>query len=265
VYSPTSASQTKIANDLNELFVQLPLGASNVMDLMKDKRALRTDLKVVGSVALPEGTKIAASDFLGPECKSATHVISAVYVGGFAMAAGDGQEITKTNLFDLASPRDGMTREGYSQICQRADAEGIELGGCSVPLRLALLPFDTTTPPIEVTARKPFTPTETAGTQPGVFDQNAIERIVRDRHGIVKRKCWDLAGSSIRRVDVTVIATISLQGKVTKAEPQLVDSEGAPDLAATVSRCVAQEGEAGSFPQPDRERSVNLPFHLIRQ
>ena len=87
--SPFRASETKIARDLGELYAELPLGASNAQRLMADRGLLRTDTKLVGSVALSAGSTVSEYDLVGPECRRATHVIGALYVGGFAMAAGN--------------------------------------------------------------------------------------------------------------------------------------------------------------------------------
>jgi hypothetical protein len=267
VYSPFKKTSTKIAHDLNELFVQLPLGAPNVSSLMNDNQALRTDSRLVGTVGLPAGTTVTATDLVGPECKRATHVVSVLYVGGFAMAAAKPSQVNAKNLFDVATPpRDGMTREGLVQACQNADTQGVELSGCAVPLRVALLPLYDALPTAQREAGQARPKTdEPAPAELGLFDDSAIERIVRDRHGIVKRKCWDGAPNTVRRVDVTITTTVSKEGRAARVEPQIVDSEGAPDDVGAVARCVAGEVQAWAFPLPEKERTVKLPFHLIRQ
>ena len=285
VYSPYSATETKIAHDLSELFTKLPLGASNVSSLLKGRNALRADAKLVGTVGLPPGTTISEYDLVGPECKRATHVISAVYVGGFAMAAADERRLRSTNLL-AAPPIDGMTREGQAQICDRAEAEGIELPGCSVPLRVALLPLGSAalaptparTEPVCATGSvfdgRRCTPdpgsagrgsTDPSTAEPRVFDQNAVERVVRDKQGAVRRKCWETAGGSVRRVNITVTTTVDPQGRVAKADAQVVDVDGSADVAQVVARCIAGEVQTWQFPEPEKPRELTLPFHFIRQ
>ena len=271
VYSPYSATETKIARDVPELFSKLPLGAANVSGLLKERGALRADTKLVGTVGLPVGSTITEYDLVGPECKRATHVVGAVYVGGFAMAGADVRRVGTTNLF-AAPPVEGMTREGQAQICDRAEAEGIELPGCSVPLRVALIPLGGASLP-EPRAKEPVPAPTTAepsandpsSSEPQVFDQNAVERVVRAKQGAVKRKCWETASEGVRRVNIAVTTTIDPQGRVTKADAQLIDSEGSADVAQMVARCISGEIQTWQFPEPEKQQVLTLPFHLLRQ
>lgn len=290
VYSPLSETDTKIARDQGELFAQLPLGAENVSGLISGRRAFRADAKVVGRVGLPAGSTITEYDLVGPECKRATHVIGAVYVGGFATAVADAREVEARNLFASGTPIEGMTREGQAQVCERAVAEGIELAGCSVPLRVALIPLDGKAPPPTCPAGFVFdgtrcareaattcgaesssgadagcTPAEPVAAEPRVFDQNAVERLVREKQGAVKRKCWETAAESVRRVNIAVTTTIDPRGRVTRADAQLVDSDGSADVGLAVARCIAGEIQTWQFPEPERQQVLTLPFHLIRQ
>jgi hypothetical protein len=312
VYSPLKASASHVAHDVTELFAQLPLGAANVSGLLKDNHALRTDFMVVGSVALPEGSTITEYDLVGPECRRATHVINALYVGGFAMAATKNNH-SSASLFGIAiAPgTEGITREGYAAICERAATEKIELEGCSVPLRVSLLSlhvdakdgklsspsrcmtgffFDGTrcvagTQPKPTAASTQCHSTHdpactTGGSSSGgtahsngslpdggkpVFDQNAVERIVRQRQAGVRRTCWETAPESMKRISVSVTTRIDTQGKVEKADPQILDSEGPTDVASVISRCIANDIRSWQFPEPESEKVLTLPFHLIRQ
>jgi hypothetical protein len=36
-------------------------------------------------------------------------------------------------------------------------------------------------------------------------------------------------------------------------------------VAAAVARCVANQVRTWRFPEPDTEKSLTLPFHLLRQ
>ncbi|HVH44924.1 MAG TPA: hypothetical protein VM925_21370 [Labilithrix sp.] len=277
VYTPASGTNTKIAHDTNELFAQLPLGATNVAGLLKERGALRTDSKLVGTVALPPGSTISEYDLVGPECKRATHVISAVYVGGFAMGAGDARQVNATNLFATTRPSEGMTREGHARICERAEAEGIELAGCSVPLRVALLSLDGHSQVATAKASSPVcapgsaadgkrcASTEAGAGEPRTFDQSAVERVVRENQGAVKRKCWEATSDAVRRVNVAVTTTVDRKGRVVRADAQLVDSEGSADVGTAVARCIGGEIMNWQFPEPDAQKVLTLPFHLIRQ
>jgi hypothetical protein len=186
------------------------------------------------------------------------------------------------NLFARpAGSTEGVTREGYSAICDRAEKEGIELDGCSVPLRVALIPLEGKAPPPMCSPGLVFDGRRCAregaaalasSAEPArsseplrTFDQNAIERVVRERQGGVKRKCWEPATETLRRVNVVVSTRVDTQGRVVRAEGQLVDSEGPVDVAGVVARCIASEIMTWQFPEPDSEKVLALPFHLIRQ
>jgi hypothetical protein len=282
VYSALSETDTKIARNARELFAQLPLGAATLSGFLDGRHAFRMDAKLVGAVGLPEGSTITEYDLVGPECKRATHVVGAIYVGGFAMATVDSRFVNTNNLITSVGPIEGVTREGSLPICERAEKERIELPGCSVPLRVALIPIDRQgagavsspkkNPPIEKASSCTETDAdagcvraEIASTERRVFDQNAVERVVREKQGAVKRKCWETTSDAVRRVNIAVTTTIDPEGRVLEAKAQLVDSEGSADVASAVARCVASEIRGWQFPEPDKPTVLTLPFHLIRQ
>jgi hypothetical protein len=297
VYAPFKATETRIARDANELFAQLPVGAATLSSLLKEKgkRALRTDLKLVGSVGLPPGSTVSEYDLVGPECKRATHIVRAVYVGGFAMAAGDSNLVTNaTNLFSTpaaAAPGAGgpesVAHEGHPAICDRAEAEGIELGGCSAPLRVALIPIQSSSAgarsivsALTNAGASTPAPTQAAGcsaarSDPSCallpdggrppFDQGAIERVTRLHQTRVRRACWETTPETMKRVTVIVTTRIDTEGRAIHTEGQVTDAEGPADVASVVARCVANDVRAWQFPEPESEKVLTLPFHLIRQ
>jgi hypothetical protein len=267
VFTPFVEKRSTVAHDTRELVAALPVGAANVAGPLKESRVLRADTKIVGAVGLPKGTTVTEYDFVGPQCKQATHFIGTLFVGGFALAPMREAEAKGKSVF-TADVIEGMTREGTPAICDRSEAEGIELLGCSVPLRAALIPFRSDSPAPVVRTPKPVSPrpdTDAGTTEPRTFDQNAVERVVREKQGAVKRTCWETSSDSLRRVNITVTTTISPQGRVVEARPQLVDSEGSADVAAMVARCIANEIQTWQFPEPERQQVITLPFHLIRQ
>lgn len=284
---PASPAATRIVRDAAALYAQLPLGAANVRPLLEARGGLRIDQRIVGNVALPADSTITEYDLVGPECKRATHVVGAIAVGGFAIAAGEPERLEKVDAFASASPNEAGVREGFAPICDRAKAEGIELSGCSVPLRVVLVPIGGRA--AEASSGRRATVTCPAGTvldgsrcvtdracstsadagcapvEPRLFDQSAIERVVREHQGAVKRKCWEAASGSVRRVNVGVSTRIDKQGRVLQADARLLDSEGSNDVALAVARCVGSEVTSWQFPEPDVEKSFTLPFHFIRQ
>ncbi len=145
-YSPYAATDTKIAHNNQELFAELPIGAAHLGGKLKGGRALRTDYTLVGMQALPVGPAFSSSDLRGQGCDRATHVVSRVYVGGFAMMAGESSVIdASVNVFSAGmragqeSAAEHVAREGAAEACTRAQADGKESALCAVPLRVGLL------------------------------------------------------------------------------------------------------------------------------
>jgi formylglycine-generating enzyme required for sulfatase activity len=150
-YSPYSATDTKMARNTRELRAELPIGGARLGGLLKGGHVLRTDYTLVGIDALPPGTTVRAAELRGPaaECARATHVVSKVYLGGFAMAAGESRTLdAAVSLFgaraggDDSAAAERVAREGEPEACARARRGGEPNEQCSVPLRLALMPID---------------------------------------------------------------------------------------------------------------------------
>ena len=209
VYSPMSSADARIASNVDQVLATMPLGAANVSPSLNGGGTLRADFRLVGAAALPTGTTITEYDLIGADCKEATHVVSAVYVGGFGIA-GEAAG-SPTNAFTGSVT--AIAREGYPAVCDRAEQSGVEEPGCSVPLRLALTPLNGKAPPPTCPpswtfdGKKCVKPAEAtvpcdggpecapadAGTPDSrPFDQAAIERVVRDRTPATKRACWEM-------------------------------------------------------------------------
>jgi hypothetical protein len=271
VYVPSSSSDTKIAREPADLFAKVPLGAPSLAPFLKDGRALRADVKLVGSYELPPGSTISEYDLVGPECRRATHVVAAVHVGGFAIGAVDRSQVnTLGSLFRKGEHGDSVTHEGYPEICDRAAAEGIELGGCVVPLRLSLIALGAGATH-EAAPVRPAAAVETSEVESvpdagrSVFDQAAVERVTRAHVANVRRTCWEPMGDSIKRITVAVTTRIEPGGRVAQADAQVQDSDGPADVASSVAHCIANDVKVWVFPEPKTEKVLTLPFHLIRQ
>ncbi|MBX3227833.1 MAG: hypothetical protein KIT84_22755 [Labilithrix sp.] len=288
VYSPMSSADTRTARTIDELLAQLPVGASNLSMTLGGPRVLRADYKLVGAAALPVGSTITEYDLVGLDCKKATHVVSAVYVGGFAVAQASPN--ATDNVFSGGG--EALTREGFAPICQRAEAEGVELSGCSAPLRVALLPLNGEAPPPTCPEGWTFDGKRCAkdvvaetlcstwgGAEDGcthadpdagageerVFDASTVERVVREKSPHTKRNCWEAAPAGLRKLSVTIFTTLSPDGKVASAEAQGITAEGNMDTANVVARCIANDVMTWEFPAPDAKVTFQLPFHLLRQ
>jgi hypothetical protein len=249
VYTPMNGGESFMVHDTDELLAKVPVGAATLVPPLRERGALRVDTKIVGAYAVPEG-KISDIDFVGPDCRRATHIVRAVYVGGFAVTSN-------------AKGAESVAREGTPVICDRAASEGLELSGCAAPLRLALVPMaGVPSDPAPVARAPAVTPKESVS---GTLDQAAIERVTRSHQTAVRRACWESGSDAVKRITVTVVARVDTSGAVLRAEPKVTDLDGPSDVAAAVSRCVANQVRTWRFPEPDSEKSLTLPFHLLRQ
>ena len=148
-FNTANANEHKVLHNASELFAQLPLGAGAVSGKLKGGRALRTDYMLAGQYSLPPDASFRAADLKGPDCARATHVISAIYVGAFAMGAGESRAMdTSASLFGAHSGLQSRTdvdvfhSEGDAESCAAAQKNRQESDGCAVPLRIGLLKLD---------------------------------------------------------------------------------------------------------------------------
>ena len=151
-FSPYPASERRIARDQRELAASLPLLSVNLGSKITAGRALRTDFDLAGMASLPAGKPYARRDLHGQGCDRATHVVSRVYVGGFAIVVGESRSIEAAVTVFGAGVHGGdvrdeerLTTEGNADACKAAQRGGVESPGCSVPLRLALQPINDAT------------------------------------------------------------------------------------------------------------------------
>lgn len=151
-YAGYSANETKVAKSASELFAALPLGASALAGKMSQGQAMRTDYMLVGTDSLKADARISRAQLRGPECERATHVVSTVYLGGFALAVGKTVELEgKASVFGVgagashSSSSERVASEGVADACHEAQTSGKESKTCAVPLRVGLLALDKAT------------------------------------------------------------------------------------------------------------------------
>ncbi len=161
-YTPYSANEHKMAHDASELFAQLPIGAANLTGKVKGDRALRTDYMLVGQYSLPTSATFRRADLKGHGCERATHVVSAAYVGGFALVSGEERELdTAATVFGLGAGSshlaslERLADEGDAEACKDAQKNQRSSGACDVPLRIGLLELDLTADPIAPASAAP--------------------------------------------------------------------------------------------------------------
>ena len=167
-FSPYSATETKLARNANELFAELPVGAAKLSTKLKGTRAIRTDYMMAGVEALKIGSTFKPDELIG-ECSDATHVVSKIYVGGFALAAGEAQLLAGgASVFVMPAISVGggaqtessvehLQREGIAKACEDAQEKGTQSPQCAVPLRIVLMAISpaavaSTTPTVSVTS-----------------------------------------------------------------------------------------------------------------
>jgi formylglycine-generating enzyme required for sulfatase activity len=148
-FSPFASTGSTTAHGLPELYANLPLGASRLAAHWKSSRALRADTVVIGIHGLKLPASFRAEDLRG-DCAGATHVVSKIYVGAFALAVGDATALEArssllVNASSASTPRAPMSveREGNAKACEDAQEKGAFSPTCDVPLRLGLLPITT--------------------------------------------------------------------------------------------------------------------------
>jgi formylglycine-generating enzyme required for sulfatase activity len=149
-FSPYSAKETKMARTANELFAELPVGAAKLSTKLKGTHAIRTDYMMAGVESLKIGSTFKPEELVG-DCGGATHVVSKIYVGGFALAAGETRDLeggASVFLVPAVSAGGGaktgsavehLQHEGSAKACEEAQEKGTPSPQCSVPLRIALM------------------------------------------------------------------------------------------------------------------------------
>ena len=147
-FSPYSAKETKTAKSERDLFAELPIGAAKLGGKVGGGRALRTDYMLAGVLNIPV-MKSFPPDKLEGQCDQATHVVSAMYLGGFAMVSGQTEKLEAEASFfgvgvggsqDRTAER--LASEGDAKACEAAQTAGKQEPLCSVPLRIGLTPVE---------------------------------------------------------------------------------------------------------------------------
>lgn len=145
-YAPYAATDSKTIHTKGELYAELPIGAASLEGRFSQNEELRTDFMLVGVATLPAGTTYAREQLHGAQCEKATHVVSRLYLGGFAMVAGNARDISaKASIFGVGvggEHEKDLSRiftEGNAEQCQQALSSGEPKTLCGVPLRVGLL------------------------------------------------------------------------------------------------------------------------------
>jgi len=155
-YTPRHAQQSKIAENDGDLYAHFPVAVADLRARIGASRGIRADYREEGIDMIPIGTSITPSDLRGSECATATHVVSAIHRGAFAVASAALNELRAGGtLFDASLKQrlqifDG---DGFSEACEGAKTKGTRATGCDEPLRIelqALAPDRAEAPPVTV-------------------------------------------------------------------------------------------------------------------
>jgi hypothetical protein len=191
-FSPYPASEKRIAHDRIELGAKLPLFSLDLGGKLTSGRALRSDFDLAGMAAIPVGAPFARANLHGQGCDQATHVVSRVYLGGFAIMVGESRSIEATaSVFgagvQTSNVRDAeqLATEGDPEACKAAQRSGTESPICSVPLRLALLPINDATAADYIAAKTQRPNLDTHGCAKGrqVWNGRSCEELKLDPNG----------------------------------------------------------------------------------
>lgn len=104
-----------------------------------------------GTISLPPVISSNSVRLEGPDCSQATHLVSAIYLGGFAMAAGEKRQIEGgASVFGASMEArsdaevESIANEGDAESCRAAQRDRKRDEGCAVPLRIGLMPIHST-------------------------------------------------------------------------------------------------------------------------
>lgn len=140
-YRAYSEDQRKTATDEVELYANFPVGIAELRAHVSHGRGVRADYHLAGVERVPVGLAFQPRDLEG-DCRGATHVVSAIYRGVFAIAAGQTSELSA----DLSLLR-GQTQKSLNLLDHAGEPGSCDLRGslrpgCDVPLRLELYPIE---------------------------------------------------------------------------------------------------------------------------
>jgi len=136
-------------DDIGELEAKLPLGSADLGEGLNGSQLLRFDYEVVGQLHFPVGAVVKVSNFAEPGCSRATHVVTDLHVGGFALIGGEPEQLSV--IGDAFLPEAGeqndvrrrrVLSDGAPDACERSRICGKLEPSCDVPLWVTLLPLE---------------------------------------------------------------------------------------------------------------------------
>jgi formylglycine-generating enzyme required for sulfatase activity len=159
-YQPYSEVQRKIARDELDLYARFPVAAAHLRARVGGGRGLRADYRLVGIDKIGIQSSVGRGDLRGPGCAEATHLVSKIYRGSFAIGSASFAELeAKGELFGggAAQRIEVFDSAGTVEACQQALQSQKRTAYCDAPLRLELRAIEgvESAPPPPATAASP--------------------------------------------------------------------------------------------------------------
>jgi hypothetical protein len=150
----TRKNDQVLITDVDDLYVQMPLGAARLASKLARSGKLDVRMALVGMLEAPTG-RIAA-DTLSGDCDGATHVIAGVQLGAFQFFAGGSGEMGAGLVVGVAglggrseASRELLSADGDPTRCD--GSASIDLRppeGCGAVIRIELTPLKAAPPPV---------------------------------------------------------------------------------------------------------------------
>jgi hypothetical protein len=142
-YRGYNANDRILARTPAELRSQMPIGASTLLPKIDAEHSIRADYALAGVYRLPSTPAVDRTSLQG-DCSRATHLVSAIFVGGFGLVVGNKQKLIGAGgVFSVSTEtNDDVERlafEGSPDACKAAQRSGKLDERCVVPLKLGLI------------------------------------------------------------------------------------------------------------------------------
>ena len=150
-WSKTGDTHSALIRNRESLLDALPLDVERFDEALRTKGALRVDQFTAGVLKIRGAIK--RSDLAERGCEKATHLITAVHLGQFVLAAGTPQLLEGADL--TGQPGAGieiLDRGGRSKACRHARTSPKRAKGCDAPLLVELMALMT---PSKASKEKP--------------------------------------------------------------------------------------------------------------
>lgn len=147
-YSGITRKQTRLnIKDTDELYATMPAFAASLEAKLHSAGQLNVQMTVVGRYET-QGAAISTMDLEG-DCKEATHVVTAVALGAYALSAGaDAETSGSAKVVGIGggarstASRELLQRDGDENACGTSmSSDSAPPEGCGAPLQLELRPI----------------------------------------------------------------------------------------------------------------------------